>query len=86
MQREKKWTLTHGYAVLAIPETGLFVRDGQIKSGHGTTMAISELILYSRRVDADNHAAQNAKYWAQKEPAGSPWHFEVLPVLVEERL
>lgn len=30
--------MKHGFAVIAIPETGLFVKDGQLVTGHNTPM------------------------------------------------
>ncbi|MGO8792906.1 MAG: hypothetical protein ACLQVL_36725 [Terriglobia bacterium] len=78
--------LKNGYVVMAIPDTGLFVKDGQLRTGHGTEPAFNELILFSRVADAEAHAEKNNKYWAYNTGEGRHWNFKVLPVLVSERL
>lgn len=81
----KKWRTTHGYVVLAIPDSGLFVKDGQLVTGHGTSMSWSEMVLFSRREDADKHAARTAANWTNGDANGHAWEFPVIAVLVEER-
>jgi hypothetical protein len=84
--RRKGYELKHGYAVLAIPDSGLFVKDGRIVSGHETDLKFSELMLFSRRLDADTHADQQKTYWEDGDANGHTWSFQVIPVLVSERI
>lgn len=77
--------MKHGFAVIAIPETGLFVRDGQLVTGHNTSMAVNKLLVHGKREDAVIHAIKCEREWSLKEPDGKPWHFHVMPVQVEER-
>ncbi len=72
----------HGYAVLAIPSDGLFVRNGHLETGSGKNVSTGEVIIFSQRLDADRHADRNAVYWATK---GGGWNFHVIPVLMSER-
>jgi hypothetical protein len=83
MARKPGLNLKHAYAVIAVPESGLFVKDGEFISGHGTSMRVSELVLFSRRSDADLHAFQCGGKWAE---TAEKWLFPVIPVLVSERL
>ena len=75
----------NGYAVLAIPDSGLFVKNGQIVTGHETEMKFSELVVFSRSVDADGYAGQNQRQWQGTDVRGHSWKFVVIPVLVNER-
>ena len=84
--RKPGFHLKSGYVVLAVPDSGLFVKDGKIISGHGTEMKFDEVVLFSRRAHADAHAKQNQTYWENGDPQGHQWKFQVLPVLVSERL
>ena len=85
--REKGFQLKHGYVVIAIPKSGLFVKEGKIVTGRDTVLRFSELILFSREADAQAYAQRNRVYWSDGEPHGeSSWAFQVLPVLVSERL
>ena len=84
--RHKGFELKHGYAVLAIPDSGLFVKDGRLVSGHETELNFGELILFSRRLDADTHAEKNQTAWENSDVNGHAWSFQVIPVLVSERL
>jgi hypothetical protein len=84
--RRKGFEIKNGFVVMAIPDSGLFVKDGKIVSGHETTMSFSELILFSRKFDADKHAAANQIQWEDSDANGHVWSFQVIPVLVSERL
>ncbi len=72
----------HGYAVIAIPRDGLFVRNGHLETGCGKNIDPGEVIIFSQRLDADRHADRNVTYWAGK---GGDWNFHVVPVLMSER-
>lgn len=85
MTRRKNIALPQGYAVLAIPDTGLYVRNGKLETGHGTETRFSEIMLFSRISDAHRHAWQMKDQWAKVEN-GHTWDFPVVPVLVRERL
>lgn len=77
--------MKHGFAVIAIPETGLFVRDGRLVTGHGTPMVANKIIVHAKRENAVIHAIKDEREWSAKEPEGKPWHFHVMPVQVEEK-
>lgn len=83
MSRKPGLNLKHAYAVIAVPDSGLFVKNGEIVSGNGTSMRASELILFSRAQDAEQHAKQQVQYQIKAEDG---WSFPVIPVLVSERL
>jgi hypothetical protein len=78
--------LKNGHIVIAIPESGLFLRDGRFASGNGMQPVIEEMILFSRRADAEAHRAQNEEYWRQRPTGEERYNFAVVPVLVHERL
>jgi hypothetical protein len=84
--RSKGFHLKHGFAVLAIPDSGLFTKAGQIVTGHETELRFSELILFSRRQDAEDHASKSKTYWEDGDANGHRWSFQVIPVVVSERL
>ena len=85
--RKAGFHLKHGYVVMAIPDSGLFLKDGRLVSGHQTDMKFDELILYSRDEDANRLADQLRTQWGDAEDNnGHKWNFHVLPVLVHERL
>lgn len=84
--RKQGFHLKHGYVVVAIPDSGLFVKDGLIVSGHSTKMRFDEMILFSREQDAADHAQQQRTQWARADMNGHNWSFPVIPVLVHERL
>ena len=75
-----------GFAVIAIPDTGLFVNDGEVVTGHGTEMVIDEMILFKRRFDATTFADSLRKKWEAGDKNGVCWKFPVIPVLVSVRL
>lgn len=75
----------HGYAVLAVPDSGLFVRNEEIQTGHGTTMKWSELLVFSRMSDAEDYAKDAKKGWERGDTLGHRWDFPVIPVLVSDR-
>lgn len=83
MARSKSLTRTNGYVVIAVPETGLFVKCGEIVTGDGSPMHVSELILFTRHEDAKHHSEAQERYWKDRAPA---WQFPVIPVLVSERV
>ena len=85
MRRRSQFTLPTGFAVLAIPETGLFVKDGKIVTGHGTEMEADELPLFKRRVDADSLRLSRMEHWRHGDSNGKHWDFVVVAVLVQER-
>jgi len=72
-----------GYTVIAIPEEGLFIKDGKLVSGSGEPIICSQISLYNRQIDALESAERNADYWKFK--AKSNWNFITLPVAVNER-
>jgi len=84
--RKAGFHLKHGYVVMAIPDSGLFLKDGRLVSGHQTDMKFDELILYSRDEDAARLTQQLRVQWAGPDASGHQWNFHVLPVLVHERL
>jgi hypothetical protein len=84
--RQAGFHLKHGYVVMAIPDSGLFLKDGRLVSGHQTDMKFDELILYSRDEDANKLVDQLRTQWADPDANGHQWNFHVLPVLVHERL
>ena len=84
--RKQGFHLKHGYAVLAIPDSGLFVKEGQIVTGHDTALKFDEIILFSRETDAQKHADKNQVYWNGADANGHKWNFKVVPVLVSERI
>lgn len=84
--RGTKWTLHTGFAVLSIPENGLFYRKGQLETGDGVPVAVSEMILFARRADAEKHAQQQAWDWQAGDRRGNEWKFTVISVLVNERM
>lgn len=86
MSRQNGFQLKSGYVVLAIPDSGLFVKDGQIVTGHETPMEFDELILFSRRHDAEILAVSQCERWSDGDKRGHKWNFQVIPVLVSERL
>lgn len=75
--------MSHGYTVLAIPENGLFVRHGRLETDDGTPINPGELVLFARREDADRDAEGHARSWKFK---GVNWNFQVIPVVVKEKL
>lgn len=77
--------MKHGFAVIAVPETGLFVKDGHLVTGHNTPMVVNKIMVHGKREDAVIHAIKCEREWSQKEPEGKPWHFHVVPVQVEEK-
>lgn len=77
--------MRHGFAVMAVPETGLFVKDGRLETGHGTPMVVNKIFVFAKRQDAVIHAVLHEQNWSKKEVEGKPWHFHVVPVQVEEK-
>ena len=86
MVTRRKMDLKNGHIVIAIPESGLFLRDGHFASGNGMQPVIEEMILFSRRADAEAHKAQNEEYWRQRPTGEDRYNFAVVSVLVRERL
>ena len=84
--RKPGFALKNGYAVMSIPDSGLFVKDGRLVTGHQTEMKFDELLLFSRDQDAQKHAEENQKYWDNRGTGEHKWNFQVIPVLVSERL
>ena len=84
--RDRSTKFRNGYAVLAIPDSGLFAKGGQIVTGHETEMKFSELIVFSRFDDAQAYARQTQRQWEGTDVNGHQWNFLVIPVLVNERL
>ena len=78
--------LKNGYAVLCIPESGLFVKNGEVVTGRGEEIVVSEMVLYSRRADADLGAKVMGERWKGGDRKGQEWNFLVIPVLVHERI
>ena len=74
-----------GYAVLAVPKSGLFLKNGELETGNGSAMRFDEILIFSRRVDAESHARTNQTYWAQNPKRNDDWDFAVLPVFVRDR-
>ena len=70
----------HGYAVIAVPESGLFVKGGRLETGAGNPMRVSELSIFTSRESADRNAIALQKEWAAEK-----WSFPVVPVLIRER-
>ena len=80
--RRKGYELKHGYAVLAIPDSGLFVKDGRIVSGHETDLKFSaELMLFSRETRRRHTTPTNRKPTGKTETltAGHTWSFSGNP-------
>ena len=76
-----------GYAILAIPDSGLFVReDGRLVTGHGTLMQSHEMPLFTRLIDAEHHAYTMKNKWEDGDKNGHSWDFPIVPVVVNERL
>ena len=86
MARKAGMHMKSGYVVIAVPESGLFVKDGRIVTGHETTLKFDEMILFSREFDAKNHANAQEIYWKDGDVHGHKWTFPIIPVLVSERL
>jgi hypothetical protein len=74
------------FAVLAIPETGIFVKDGRIVTGHGTEMEADEIILFKRRADAVLHSRSRTNQWIAGDANGKKWSFPIVAVLIRERV
>jgi hypothetical protein len=72
------------YAVIAIPETGLFARNEMVVTGHDTEMEVEGLVLYVRRSEAEEFADQERERWANHDLEHT-WSFPILRVLVDER-
>ena len=62
--REKGFQLKHGYVVIAIPKSGLFVKEGKTVTGRDTVLRFSELILIFGEADAQAYAQRNRVYWS----------------------
>lgn len=85
--RRRQLQTISGFTVIAIPDSGLFVKGGKIVTGHGTEMdADDEMPLFTRRIDADRHAFTRKNKWQEGDVRGHEWDFIVVPVLVRERL
>lgn len=79
-----QFQISHGYVVLAIPENGLFVHRGGLVTGKGNPVTANDVVpLFSNRTDADQHAANCSKSWAEK--GKHDWNFVVLPLVVKEK-
>jgi hypothetical protein len=85
MRRRNQFTLPTGFLVVAIPETGLFVKNGKIVTGHGTMMEADEIPLFKRLVDAEQLAKSRAEFWKDGDKNGKHWDFVPIAVLVNER-
>jgi hypothetical protein len=85
MSADKKWKTTNGYTVMAICDDGLFVKNGELVTGHGTPVDFGELQLFSRNADAEAAKKVYDDEYGFKRTNGHFWQFVVLPVLVRER-
>lgn len=83
--RRKKSLRERGYAVIAIPESGLFLKDGKLMSGHGTEVVVDEIWVFTRSEDATANAKIREQKWQDGDGNGRHWNFPVLPVFVSER-
>ena len=86
MRRKSQLSLTTGFAVMAVPESGLFAKDGRIITGKGHCLRVEEMILFKRLHDAEEHVRQLEAAWPEGDPTEKNWKFIVLSVLVRERL
>lgn len=87
MRRRSQLSLPTGFAVLAVPESGLFSKDGRITTGKGRSMKAEEIILFKRLADAEEHARQlRTSAWPDADTGEAAWSFPILAVLVKERL
>jgi hypothetical protein len=85
-EKKPSFRLRNGYAVLAIPESGLFVKNGEIVTGHETALKFNELVVFARQEDAEKHAERQKVFWKQGDTNGHVWDFPVIPVMVKEKL
>jgi hypothetical protein len=86
MKRRPQFTLPTGFAVIAIPESGLFFKDGRLGSAEGLEMTTDEIILFKRRLDAEAHAKYLKDGWENGTQAKERRDYVVIGVLVQERL
>jgi len=85
MGDQKELKFRNGYAILAVPDSGLFVKNGTLVTGHRTDMKHSKLIVFSRQDDAQRFADENARTWENGDAHGHRWEFKVIPVMVHEK-
>lgn len=76
MKVGERWT---GYTVMAVPESGLFVKHGELHTGDGDPLAaLGELQLFSRMIDAERLQLNLIGKWPG-------WKFPIIAVRVKER-
>ncbi len=86
MPRRKQITLASGFIVMAVPESGLFAKEGRITTGKGSCPRVEEVILFSRMFDAEQHVKHLKSAWPDGDDTEQKWSFPILAVLVSERL
>ena len=84
MSAYRKWKTINGHVVMAISDDGLFVKNGELVTGHGTPVEISVLELFPDRADAERSKKRLQDEHGFKKTNGHFWQFVVLPVLVKE--
>ena len=85
MRRRDQFSLPTGFAVISIPESGLFYKDGRMVSGDGLELTCEEIILFKRRTDAEAHSTYLRGAWDDGSQKIERREYVIMGVLVKER-